>query len=151
MEFEAIQVMAGGDIFIAAPIEMVFKFISDPETRVDPVTPLDARRKVEGELDQDSLGECELKIAGRVLQYEIRSKVFEPPTLLVAEMQGDVTGEQTYTLAEESDGTRLNIDLKFSVPPDWPSYYRVEPTRTLFAETLVSQTLANIKAALEME
>jgi hypothetical protein len=30
-------------------------------------------------------------------------------------------------------------------------YYRVEPTRTLFAETLVSQTLANIKAALEME
>lgn len=151
MAFEAIQVEAGGGILIAAPIEVVFKFISDPETRIDPVTPLDARRKTEGELGQDSLGECELKIAGRVLQYEIRSKVFEPPTLLVAEMQGDVTGEQRYTLAEEAGGTRLNIDLKYDVPPDWPSYYREEPTRTPFAETLVSQTLANIKAALEME
>jgi hypothetical protein len=70
---------------------------------------------------------------------------------LVAEMQGDVTGEQRFTLAEEAGGTRLNLDLQYIVPPNWPSYYRVEPTRTLFAETLVSQTLANIKAALEME
>jgi hypothetical protein len=151
MAFEAIEVEAGDGILIAASIDAVFKFISDPETRIDPVTPLDARRKVEGELGEDSLGECELKIAGRVLQYEIRSKVFEPPTRLVAEMQGDVTGEQRYHLAEEPDGTRLNIDLIYFVPPDWPSYYRVEPTRTLFAETLVSQTLANIKAALEIE
>jgi carbon monoxide dehydrogenase subunit G len=151
MAFEAIQVEAGGGVLIATPIEVVFKFISDPETRIDPVTPLDARRKTKSEPDRDSLGECELKIAGRELQYEIRSKVFEPPTRLVAEMQGDVTGEQRFALAEEAGGTRLNLDLKYFVPPDWPSYYRVEPTRTLFAETLVSQTLANIKAALEME
>ena len=151
MAFEVIQVEAGGDVLIAAPIEVVFKFISDPETRVDPVTPLDARRKAKVEPDQDSLGECELKIAGRVFHYEIRIKVFEPPTRLVAEMQGDVIGEQRFTLDEEADGTRLNLDLKYTVPPSWPSYYRVEPTRTLFAETLVSQTLVNIKAALEME
>lgn len=151
MAFETIQVEAEGNVLIAALIEEVFKFISDPETRVDPVTPLDARRKVQVEPGRDSLGECELKIAGQVLQYKIRSKVFEPPTRLVAEMEGDVTGEQRFTLTEEEGGTRLNLDLKYSVPPNWPSYYRVEPTRTLFAETLVSQTLANIKAALEME
>ena len=151
MAFEAIQVEAGGGVLIAAPIEVVFNFISDRETRVNAVTPLDARRKAEGEPGQDSLGECELKIAGRVLHYEIRSKVFEPPTRFVAEMQGDVTGDQRFTLTKEAGGTRLNLDLKYIVPPSWPSYYRVEPTRTLFAETLVSQTLANIKAALEME
>ena len=151
MVFEAIQVEAGSGVLIAAPIEVVFKFISHPETRVDAVTPLDARRKAEGEPGQDSLGECELKIAGRVLHYEIRSKVFEPPTRFVAEMQGDVTGDQRFTLTKEAGGTRLNLDLKYIVPPSWPSYYRMEPTRTLFAETLVSQTLANIKAALEME
>jgi carbon monoxide dehydrogenase subunit G len=151
MKFEAIKVEAGGEILIAAPIDEVFKIISDPETRIDPVTPLDARRKIQAEPDQDSLGECELKIAGRVLQYEIRSKVFEPPTRLIAEMHGDVTGEQRFTLAEETGGTRLNVDLKYFVPPEWPSYYREAPTRDLFAETLVSQTLVNIKAELEME
>ena len=151
MVFESMQVEAGEGVLIDAPIEMVFKFISHPETRVNAVTPLDARRKAEGETGRDSLGECELKIAGRVLHYEIRSKVIEPPSRFVAEMQGDVTGEQRFTLAEEAGGTRLNLDLKYTVPSDWPSYYRVEPTRTLFVETLVSQTLANIKAALEME
>ncbi len=151
MAFETIQVEVGGNVLIAALIDEVFKFISDPEIRVDPVTPLDVRRKVQVEPGRDSLGECELKIAGQILQYKIRSKVFEPPTRLVAEMEGDVTGEQRFTLAEEAGGTRLNLDLKYNVPPNWPSYYRVEPTRTLFAETLVSQTLANIKAALEME
>jgi hypothetical protein len=151
MEFEAIRVEKGGDVLIAAPIEVVFKFISDRETRVNAVTPLDARRKAAGEPGRDSPDECELKIAGRVLHYEIRSKVLEPPMRLVAEMQGDVTGEQRFTLAEEAGGTRLNLDLKYIVPSDWPSYYRVEPTRSLFVETLVSQTLANIKAALEMK
>jgi carbon monoxide dehydrogenase subunit G len=151
MAFESVEVEAGGGILIAAPIDLVFKFVSDPDTRVDAVTPLDARKVAKGELGQDSLGECELKIAGRVLRYVIRSKVFEPPTRLIAEMQGDVTGEQRFTLAEEGGATRLNLDLKYLVPPDWPSYYREEPTRSLFAETLVSQTLANIKAALEKE
>jgi hypothetical protein len=66
-------------------------------------------------------------------------------------MHGDVTGEQRFTLAEETGGTRLNVDLKYFVPPEWPSYYREAPTRDLFAETLVSQTLVNIKAELEME
>lgn len=151
MAIESIQVEVGGNELIAAPIDAVFKFISDPETRVDPITPLDARRKAEGEFGRDSLGECELRIAGRVLHYEIRTKVSEPPTRLIAEMQGDVTGEQRFTLAKEAGGTRLNLDLKYIVPPYWPSYYRVEPTRQLFAETLVSQTLANIKASLETE
>jgi carbon monoxide dehydrogenase subunit G len=151
MAFEDIQVEAGGEVLISAPISVVFKFISDPETRVDPVTPLDARRMTKDDPSQDSLGECELKIAGRILHYEIISKVFEPPTRLVAEMQGDVTGEQRFTLAEEAGSTRLQLDLEYVVPPDWPSYYRDEPTRTLFAETLVAQTLANIKAALEMD
>jgi hypothetical protein len=148
---EPVEVSAAESSLIAAQIEDVFKFISDPETRVDPVTPLDARRKIKDDSGQDSLGECELKIAGRVLHYEILSTVFEPPTRLVAEMRGDVIGEQKYILAEETGGTRLNLELKFVVPLDWPSYYREEPTRGLFAETLVSQTLANIKSALETE
>ncbi len=151
MTIDPIEVSAGESVLIAAPIEAIFKFISDPETRVDPVTPLDARRKTQSGLGKDSQGECELKMAGRVLHYEIRSTVFEPPTRLVAVMQGDVTGEQRYILAEEAGGTRLNLELKYFVPPDWPSYYREEPTRTLFAKTLVSQTLANIQSTLETE
>ena len=151
MMFDPIEVRAGGSVVIAAPIEAVFKFITDPDTRLDAISPLETHMEAQGELRSELLYLCELKIAGRVVRNQARTSVYEPPTRLVMEMDGDITGEQVYNLAQEANATRLNLDLQFTVPPEWPSYYREEPTRTRFVETLVSQTLANIQAALEME
>ena len=151
MVFDPIEVRAGGSVLIAARIEAVFKFISNPETRLDAASPLEVHIETQGESVLDSRYQGELKIAGRVLRYDARTSVHEPPTLLVVEMKGDVSGEQVFKLAEEANATRLNLNLQYSVPPELPSYYREEPTRTRFAETLVSQTLANIRAALEKE
>lgn len=151
MIFDPIEVRAGGSVLIAARIEAVFKFISNPHTRLGAVSPLEVHIETQGESVPESRYQGELKIAGRVLRYDARTSVCEPPTRLVMEMDGDITGEQVYNLAQEANATRLNLDLQYTVPPEWPSYYREEPTRTRFAETLVSQTLANIQAALEME
>ena len=151
MTFDAIEVRAGGSVLIAARIETVFKFISNPHTRLDAGSPLEVHIETQGESVLESRYQGELKIAGRVLRYDARTSVHEPPTRLVVEMEGDVSGEQVFNLAEEANATRLNLDLQYSVPPELPSYYREEPTRTRFAETLVSQTLANIQAALEKE
>ena len=151
MTFESIEVRAGGSVLITAPIEAVFKLISDFDTRVNAISPLEAHAETQGEPGLESRYQGELKIAGRVLRYDARASVHEPPTLLVVEMEGDVSGEQVFNLAEEVNATRLNLELQYLVLPEWPSYYREEPTRTRFAETLVSQTLANIQAALEME
>ncbi len=151
MVFDPIEVRAGGSVLIAARIEAVFKFISNPDTRLDAASPLEVHIETHGESVLDSRYQGELKIAGRVLRYDARTSVHEPPTLLVVEMKGDVSGEQVFNLAEEANAKRLNLNLQYSVPPELPSYYREEPTRTLFAETLVSQTLANIRAALEKE
>ncbi|MCH8338542.1 MAG: SRPBCC family protein [Chloroflexi bacterium] len=150
MIFDPINVHAGGGVLIDAPIETVFRFISEPETRSDAISPLEAHTEAQGELSSELLYRCEVIIAGRVVRHQARTSVYEPPTRLVMEMDGDIPGEQVYNLAQEANATRLNLDLRYSVPPDWPSYYREEPTRTGFAETLVSQTLANIQAALEM-
>jgi len=84
-----------------------------------------------------------------VLYIETHVAVLEPPTRLVMEMQGGLSGEQSFTLSEEAGDARLDLVLKYLVPTSWPSYYREEPTRTRFAETLVAQTLANIRTALE--
>ena len=151
MIFEPIEVRAGGSVIITAPIEAVFKLISDFDTRVNAISPLEAHAETQGETRLESRYQGELKIAGRVLRYDARTSVYEPPTRLCMEMDGDITGEQVYNLAQEANATRLNPDLQYTVAPEWPSYYREEPTRTRFAETLVSQTLANIQAALEME
>jgi carbon monoxide dehydrogenase subunit G len=151
MTFDPIEVRAGGSVLIAAGIEAVFKFISNPDTRLDAGSPLEVHIETQGESFLESRYQGELKIAGRVLRYDARTSVHEPPTLLVVKMEGDFSGEQVFNLAEEANATRLNLDLQYSVPPELPSYYREEPTRTRFAETLVSQTLANIQAALEME
>ena len=151
MMFDPIEVRAGGGVLIAARIEAVFKFISNPETRLDAASPLEVHIETQGESVLDSRYQGELKIAGRVLRYDARTSVHEPPTLLVVEMKGEVSGQQVFNLAEEANATRLNLNLQYSVPPELPAYYREEPTRTRFAETLVSQTLANIQTALEME
>jgi carbon monoxide dehydrogenase subunit G len=151
MTLDPIEVHAGGSVLIAAPIEAVFKFISNPDTRLDAGSPLEVHIQTQGESVFESRYQGELKIAGRVLHYDARTSVHEPPTLLVVEMEGDFSGDQVFNLAEEANATRINLDLKYSVPPELPSYYREEPTRTRFAETLVSQTLANIQAVLEME
>ena len=151
MVFDPIEVRAGGSVLIAARIEAVFSFISNPDTRLDAGSPLEVHIETQGESVLDSRYQGELKIAGRVLRYDARTSVHEPPTLLVVEMKGDVSGEQVFNLAEEANATRLNLNLQYSVPPELPAYYREEPTRTRFAETLVSQTLANIRAALEKE
>ena len=151
MIFDPIEVRAGGSVLIAARIEAVFKFISNPDTRLNGISPLEVHIETQGESVPESRYQGELKIAGRVLRYQARTSVYEPPARLVMEMDGDITGEQVYNLAQEANATRLNLDLQYAVPPEWPSYYREEPTRTRFAETLVSQTLANIQAALEME
>lgn len=151
MAFDSIEVRATESVLIDAPIEAVFRFIADPETRVNAVSPLDAHAETRGKQGSESFKLCVLKIAGRVFRYELRTTVHEPPTLLVMEMKGDVSGEQVFNLGGEANAVRLNLDLKYLVPPDWPSYYREEPTSTRFAETLVSQTLANIQSALEKE
>ena len=151
MIFDPIEVRAGGSVLIAARIEAVFKFISNPHTRLGAVSPLEVHIETQGESVPESRYQGELKIAGRVLRYDARTSIQEPPTLLVVEMKGEVSGEQVFNLAEEANATRLNLDLQYSVPPEIPSYYREEPTRTRFAETLVSQTLANIRSALEIK
>lgn len=151
MIFDPIEVRAAGSVLITAPIEAVFEFISNPDTRLNGTSPLEVHIETKGESDPESRYQGDLKIAGRVLRYDARTSSQEPPTLLVVEMKGDVSGEQVFSLAEEANATRLNLNLQYSVPPELPSYYREEPTRIRFAETLVSQTLANIQAALEME
>ena len=151
MTFDPNEVRAAGSVLIAARIEAVFKLISNPDTRLDAGSPLEVHIKTQSESVLDSRYQGELEIAGRVLRYDARTSVHEPPTRLVVEMEGDFSGEQVFNLAEEANATRLNYDLHYSVPPELPSYYREEPTRTRFAETLVSQTLANIQAALEMK
>jgi carbon monoxide dehydrogenase subunit G len=151
MPLDPNEIRAAGSVVIAAPIEAVFKLISNPDTRLDAGSPLEVHIETQSESVLDSRYQGELEIAGRVLRYEARTSINEPPTRLVVEMKGDFSGKQVFNLAEESNSTRLNYDLQYSVPPELPSYYREEPTRTRFAETLVSQTLANIQAALEME
>jgi carbon monoxide dehydrogenase subunit G len=151
MIFDPIEVSARGSVLIAVRIEEVFKFISNPNTRLNAISPLEVHIETQGDFPIDSRYEGELKIAGRVLRYSARTSIQEPPTLLVVEMEGAVAGEQIFNLAEEANATRLNLNLRYSVPPELPSYYREEPTRTRFADTVVSQTLGNIQAALEME
>ena len=143
------EVRAAGSVLIAARIEAVFRFISNPDTRLGAGSPLEVHVRNQGKSVLDSRYQGELEIAGRVLRYDATTSVHEPPTLLVVEMEGDFSGKQVFNLVEEANATRLNLDLQYSVPPELPSYYREEPTRTRFAETLVSQTLANIQAALE--
>ena len=150
MIYKPIQIQAEGGVLIARPIGTVFEFICDPGAATEDITPLEDRILSQGEPGLGRVSQVEVEIAARVVRYQYRCTEFEPPTRLVLEIQGDVTGKQVFTLTEEPGGTRLDLYFRCVLPPGAPSYFREEPTRTRFAETLVSQTLANIQAALEV-
>lgn len=124
MTFDPNEVRAGPSVLLAASIEAIFKFIPSAEKRLAAGSPLEVRIETQGESVLESRYNGGLEIAGRVLRYEARTSVYEPPGRLVVEIGGDFSGEQVFNLAEESNFTRLNYDLQYSVPPELPSYFR---------------------------
>jgi carbon monoxide dehydrogenase subunit G len=149
MTDKSLELKAEGSILIARSIMTVFGFVCDPRRMTEDITPLEDHIQSQGEPGLGWVSQVEVEIAARVVRYQCRCTVFEPPTRLVLEMEGDVNGEQIFTLAEQPDGTRLNLYFKCAIPPRAPAYFHEEPARMHFAQTLVSQTLSNIQAALE--
>jgi uncharacterized protein YndB with AHSA1/START domain len=149
MTHRSLELKAEGSILIARPIMTVFEFVCDPRRMTEDITPLEERIQSQGEPGLGWVSQVEVEIAARVVRYQCRCTVFEPPTRLVLEMEGDVNGEQIFTLADQLDGTRLNLYFKCVIPPRAPAYFHDEPARMHFAQTLVSQTLSNIQTALE--
>jgi uncharacterized protein YndB with AHSA1/START domain len=149
MTEKSLELTAEGSILIARSIMSVFEFICDQRRMTENITPLEDRIQSQGEPSLGWVSQVEVEIAARVVRYQCRCTAFEPPTRLVLEMEGDVKGEQVFTLAEEPDGTRLTLYFKCVIPPRAPAYFHEELARRHFAQTLVSQTLSNIEAALE--
>ncbi|UCC87712.1 MAG: hypothetical protein JSV81_23135 [Anaerolineales bacterium] len=150
MSLQATTMQAEGSVLIASPIGTVFEFVCDAGVTAEAITPLEDHIVSQGRLGLGWAGQVEVEIAARVVRCQYRCTEFEPPTRLVLEIEGDVPGKQMFTLAEELGHTRLNMSFGCVVPPGAPAYFREEPTRSRFAQTLVSQTLSNIQAALEV-
>ena len=147
MDARTIEFTGRGSILIAAPIEAVFDFISDPGTRWDFITPLESRRPPNSIPGSDRY---EFDIAGRILHYEMHIAALDRPRRLVMDVRGDVRGTQVFSLSESNGLTELALELTYEVEPHWPSYFHEEPTASRFPQTLVAQTLEEIRTELEV-
>ena len=151
MDTEALQITSKGSVLIDAPLEAVFDFISDPETRWDFVTPLEAHRLFDAVSGELLPGRYELEIAGRTLSYETHITVLDRPNRIIRDARGDVTSTQLFSLSERDGFTELTLALTYEVEPLWPTYFREEPTASRFSQTLVAQMLDEMRTELEVE
>ncbi len=140
-----------GSILIEAPVEAVFDFISDPETRWEFVTPLEVHRQVDAVSGALLPDHYEVEIAGRTLRYETHITVMDRPRLVVRDARGDVNSTQIFSLSRRDGFTELTLAHSYEVEPDWPAYFREQPTAYRFSQTLVAQMLEEIRAVLEVE
>jgi len=140
-----------GSILIEAPVEAVFDFISDPETRWEFITPLEVHRQIDAISGAVLLDRYEVEIAGRTLRSETRIVSIDRPRLVIRDVQGDVNSTQIFSLSRRDGSTELTLVLSYEVEPDWPAYFREQPTAYYFSQTLVDQMLEEIRTVLEVE
>jgi uncharacterized membrane protein len=145
------EIIGQGSILIEAPIEAVYDLISDPETRWDLITPLEVHRQDDADLQAFSSNRYEMEIAGRTLRYESNITDRDRPGLVIRETRGDVNGTQTFRLDRRDEFTELTLTLTYAIQPEWPAYFREQPTAGRFAQTLVSQILEEIRILVEIE
>ena len=143
---------AEGNTLIRRSPDDVFKFLCYPDVDPADLTPMEDR-VVEWQEMQGvgALSRMTIELAARELDCVCRCTEFEPPHRLATRLEGDLEGTQTWRLASENGGTRLHLSLDIARPEWTPAYLRDEQVAKNWGQTLVDQTLENVKAALESE
>lgn len=98
-------------LHIQAPVEQVFRLVTDPATRAElnpDATPLRVQVEGNGPLHLGSICHYRLQIGGRIVDYHMRVTDFEPNRRLVSVSQDtSVPFEVAIELRPEAEGTQL--------------------------------------------
>ncbi|MFQ5593634.1 MAG: SRPBCC family protein [Anaerolineae bacterium] len=141
---------AEGSTLINQPAGDVFEFLCNPHVDPAELTPFEDRVTERSETPGvGAVLRTTVELAARKLDCLARCVEFEPPHKLAMRLEGDLEGTQTWRLSPEGEGTVVQLDIRI-VAPEWlPAYLRNERTASRWAQTLVDQTLANVKTALD--
>jgi len=143
---------AEGSTFIERAPREVFAFLCDPAVDAAELTPMEDRVVAREEMKGvGSLTRTTIEFAARELDLVSRCVEFEPAERLVLRLEGDLQGRQSWRVAEEDGGARLYLALDIERPEWTPQYLQDEQVAKNWGQTLVDQTLENVKAALEPE
>lgn len=135
-------------IFIDAPVEKVFEYHSDPTNSPEYWPSFEAVKDIEALPSGGMKYNWVYKMAGVRLQGTTETIEFIPNQRIVTESKGGVESTFIYEYKPEGDGTRLSVEVEYTVPV---------PVLGKLAETIIvkmnereSKTvLANIKDRLE--
>jgi carbon monoxide dehydrogenase subunit G len=134
-------------IFIKAPVEKVFSYITDPKNELEWLPSITDVRDITG-LGVGQQWGWSYKMLGLTFKGKTEVAEFTSNKRYVYESSGGITSTWTYTFNPEAGGTRLNLVVEYTIPV---------PVLGKVAERLVlSQNereadlgMANIKGRLE--
>lgn len=141
---------AEGSTYIDRSEREVFEFLCNPDVDPAELTPMEDE-VTEWSPTQGIGSVCRstIEFAARELESVARCIEFEPPHRLSLRLEGDLEGTQQWWLSPENGGTRIQLTLDLVKPRWMPAYLRDETTAARWGQTLVDQTLENVKSALE--
>ena len=134
-------------IFIKAPVEKVFSYITDPKNELEWLPSITDVRDVTG-LGVGQRWGWSYKMLGLSLKGKTEVTEFASNTRYVYKSSGGITSTWTYSFKPEAGGTQLNLAVEYTIPI--PVLGKVAERLALAQnEREADLAVANIKARLE--
>jgi uncharacterized protein YndB with AHSA1/START domain len=102
-------------VFIKAPPERVFAFLADHANDTQWLPGMVDTRNFTGE-STDYRWEWTYKMAGISFNGTGQTLEYDPPRRVVVETRGGVVSTWAWTLEPEEDGTRVSLQMEYTVP-----------------------------------
>jgi carbon monoxide dehydrogenase subunit G len=102
-------------IVINAPIEEVFKYLTDPMHQLDTISNLTEVKNIKGQ----GVGQqwsWAYKLTGMSFKGESIVTEYEPNKRYVTQSKGGIKSTWTYTFEPSGTGTRLSLVLEYTIP-----------------------------------
>ncbi len=104
------------EVMINAPVEEVFQFVATPENFPEVWPSMVEVTNVEALPGGGHRFSWVYKMAGVKLNGESETVEYEENSRMVSETKGGIQSRFVWTFSAEGDGTRLNVDIEYTVP-----------------------------------
>lgn len=140
------------EIFIQKPPEAVYAVARDPNRWPIWFANLSGPEKLEGDGSAGTVGHYTYKMAGVPMSVKVTvlEDISSPAGCRwVGKVEGAITAEQTFVYAPEGDGTRLMVEIDYTVPGGGLGKLADKLVVERFNEQTADQTLQALKRLCE--
>ncbi len=144
------MVRVADSISIDASAQRVFQYLDEPENHATITPALSDVRNVEPLDNGGKQLEYTYRMAGVPIQGQLTQTVHEPPSRHTFVLESGITGELSFEIEPDGEGSMVTYSAEYSIPGRIISQV-IEPVARRYNERELQATLENLKREVEAE